>query len=291
MLVRVLGTAAGGGLPQWNCACVGCEAARSTAGGRTQDCLAISGDATAWYLVNASPDIRAQILATPELTPGPARRQTPLRGALLTSAELDHTLGLAALREASDFTVYATASVLRALPLRGVVDPYGGIRWSPVESPGPALDGGLTVEPIPLGRKRPRYAANAQDAPDWVVAYRCTDQRTGGILVYAPCLATWTPEFAAAVDGADAVLVDGSFFTDDEMVDQTGSGGTSRQMGHLPIRDSLGYRSAYPTTRWLYTHLNNTNPALIEGSPQQKMIEAAGAEVATDGLLLEPSHH
>jgi len=284
--IRVLGTAAGGGLPQWNCACAGCQAARSSARTRNQDCLAISGDAVAWHLVNASPDIRAQILATPELAPGPGRRQTPLRGALLTSAELDHTLGLASLREATDFTVYATAPVLRALPVRGVIEPYGGVRWSPLGGSPATLPGGLIVEVVPLGGKRPRYAADAPDAADWVVAYRFTDPRTSGVLVYAPCLAEWTPAFAAALRGADCVLLDGSFFTDQEMTEQTGSGRTSRQMGHLPIRESLAYRSAYPETRWLYTHLNNTNPVLLDGSLQQREVTAAGAEVATDGLLL-----
>lgn len=301
MRVRVLGSAAGGGLPQWNCACEVCTAARSGAfedqpgdasgqgggtGHRTQDCLAISGDGTAWYLVNASPDIRTQILATPELTPGPARRQSPLRGALLTSAELDHTLGLASLREATDFTVYARATVLRALPVRGVIDPYGGVRWAAIECPTIALDGGLTVETVPLGHKRPRYAATAPDAADWVVAYRFTDRRTGGVLVYAPCLAAWTPLLAGAVAGADCVLLDGSFFTDDEMVEQTGAGPTALAMGHLPIRDSLAHRPAHPSTRWLYTHLNNTNPALVESSPQRKLLRHANADLAADGLTL-----
>jgi pyrroloquinoline quinone biosynthesis protein B len=287
MKVRILGTAAGGGLPQWNCACPVCAAARDGAGSRTQDCLAVSGDGQAWYLVNAAPDIRTQILSAPELTPGPGRRQTPLRGALLTSAELDHTLGLAALREATDFTVYATPSVLRALPVRGVIEPYGGIRWSPVESSKLDLPGGLGVEAIPLGRKRPRYAAGAPDAGDWVVGYRVTDQRTGGVLVYAPCFGAWSPALDGALRGAGCALLDGSFYTDDEMVEQTGGGATARAMGHLPIGDSLAYRPRHPSTRWLYTHLNNTNPALLESSPQRKALREADADVAADGMVLD----
>ncbi|PJE95878.1 pyrroloquinoline quinone biosynthesis protein PqqB [Streptomyces carminius] len=287
MRVRVLGTAAGGGLPQWNCACEVCGTARAAAVGRTQDCLAVSGDGTAWWLVNASPDIRAQLLAAPELAPGPARRQTPLRGALLTSAELDHTLGLAALREARDFTVHGTATVLGALPVRGVIDPYGGFRWSPAGDTELELAGGLTVRAVPVGRKRPRYAAGAPDAGDWVVAYRLTDRRTGGVLVYAPCLAAWPPALAAAAEGADCVLLDGSFFTDDEMTERTGAGPTALDMGHLPISDSLAHRASYPSARWLYTHLNNTNPALVADSPQRRAVERAGAEVAADGMLLE----
>ncbi len=287
MRVRILGTAAGGGLPQWNCACDVCAASRATGQGRTQDCLAISGDATNWYLVNASPDIRTQILATPELTPGPGRRQTPLRGALLTSAELDHTLGLASLREATDFTVYATKPVLEALPTRGVIDPYGGIRWCSLEDGRLTLQGGLIVESIPLGHKRPRYAATAPWADDWVVAYRFTDPRSGGVLVYAPCLAVWSPRWEAALDGADCVLLDGSFFTDDEMVDQTGAGPTASAMGHLPISETVAYRSAYPAARWIYTHLNNTNPVLLADSAQRRAVEEAGAEIAADGMVLD----
>jgi pyrroloquinoline quinone biosynthesis protein B len=284
--VRVLGTAAGGGLPQWNCNCPGCAAARDGTGTRTQDCLAVSGDGVAWYLINAGPDIRTQILSAPELTPGPGRRQTPLRGALLTSAELDHTLGLAALREATDFTVYATPSVLQALPFRGAIEPYGGIRWSAVGPSRLDLAGGLSVETIPLGRKRPRYAAGAPDADDWVVGYRLTGHRTGGVLVYAPCLAEWSPALDAALLGAGCVLLDGSFYTDAEMTEQTGGGSSSRDMGHLPICDSLTYRSRHPPIQWLYTHLNNTNPALVETSPQRRALRQANADVATDGMLL-----
>lgn len=284
MKIRVLGTAAGGGLPQWNCACAGCAEAREAGGWRTQDCLAISGDGLAWYLVNASPDIRAQLLAAPELAPGPGRRQTPLRGALLTSAELDHTLGLAALREGT-LTVYATATVLAALPLRGVIDPYGGFRWEPLAGP-LELAGGLSALPVPVGRKRPRYAAGATDAPDWVVAYRITDRNTGGVLVYAPGLAEWTPPFAAALDGTDLVLLDGSFYTDDEMVRRTGAGSTATAMGHLPVVESLAHRHRYPRTRWLYTHLNNTNPLLPRRSPERKTLADADAGVAEDGTVL-----
>jgi pyrroloquinoline quinone biosynthesis protein B len=285
--VLVLGTAAGGGLPQWNCACDTCGNARAAGTGRTQDCLAISGDDATWYLVNASPDIRAQILATPQLAPGPGRRQTPLRGALLTSAELDHTLGLASLREATDFTVYTTATVLEALPLRGVIEPYGQMHWEAIGSEPATLRGGLLATAVPLGRKRPRYADNRPDAADWVVAYRFTDSRTGGVLVYAPGLPNWSPACQAAVRDADCVLLDGSFFTDHEMTEQTGAGPTARYMGHLPIRDSLPYRAAYPATRWIYTHVNNTNPALVSGSVADRTVREAGAELAVDGMEIE----
>jgi pyrroloquinoline quinone biosynthesis protein B len=290
--VRVLGTAAGGGLPQWNCACDTCASARESGAGRTQDCLAVSGDGAAWHLVNASPDIRTQIIAAPELVPGPGRRETPLRGALFTSAELDHTLGLLALREAGEMTVYATATVLGALtdglPVRRIIDPYGGFAWRALAAGEPlALDDRLSVEAVPIGSKRPRYAAALPDAADWVSAYRFTDRQTGGVLVYAPCLAEWSDRVAAALDGAAGLLLDGSFFTDDEMARRAGGGATSRQMGHLPIEESLVHRAAHSRTRWLYTHLNNTNPVLATGSPEHRSMVAAGAEVASDGMLLD----
>jgi pyrroloquinoline quinone biosynthesis protein B len=260
-------------------------AARAADDARTQDCLAISGDGTAWYLVNASPDIRTQILATPELTPGPERRQTPLRGVLFSSAELDHTLGLVALREATALAVFGTPTVLDALPFRELVRPYGGFTWNPLDGP-VLLDGGIEAVGVPIGSKRPRYAAGQPEAPDWVIAYRFTDRRTGGVLVYAPCLAEWTSQIAGAVGGASAVLLDGSFFTDDEMARRTGSGPTARQMGHLPIADSLVRRSGHPDTRWLYTHLNNTNPVLAPDGPEYAAVLASYAEIATDDLLL-----
>jgi pyrroloquinoline quinone biosynthesis protein B len=297
--VRLLGTAAGGGLPQWNCACEECARARQDGPGsipvRAQDGLAVSGDGTGWYLVNASPDIRAQILATPELTPGPGRRETPIRGVLLSSAELDHTLGLVALREGSDLAVYGTAPVLTALgdgfPVRRILEPYGSVSWHVVRPAEPlALDARLWVTAVALGAKRPRYAALADgDAArmDWVVAYRFQDTRTGGAFVYAPCLATWTPAFETAAAGARCVLLDGTCYSNDEMRRRTGTGRTSLQMGHLPIEESLPRLKAYPDTRWLFTHLNNTNPVLTAGSPEHAAVLGAGAEVASDGLTLE----
>ena len=294
--VRVLGTAAGGGLPQWNCACEQCGRARRTGTARSQDCLAVSADGRSWYLVNASPDIRAQVLAAPELTPGPGRRQTPIRGVLFSTAELDHMLGLLALREGGELAVYAPRPVLIALdagfPARRILDPYGAVSWHPVP-PGETvpLDDRLEVVALPLSAKRPRYAADLSLTPqagqDWVVAYRFTDRATGGVLVYAPCLGEWTRPFEAAVGGATCVLLDGTCFTDDEMMRSTGTGRGSRQMGHLPIADSLTQVKAYPQVRTLFTHLNNTNPVLDAGSPEHGAVLAAGAEVAADGLVLE----
>src|SRR5205814_8462584 len=191
--VRFLGTAAGGGLPQWNCACAGCVAARRAGYGRTQDCLAVTADGAAWYLVNASPDLRVQLVAAAELAPGPGLRDTPVRGVLCSTGELDHTLGLVTLREATSLAIYATAPVRAALegpfPVGPVLSRYTTVRWHEVV-PGHwfNLDGGLMVKAVTLGAKRPRYA-DGLPGEDWVVAYRLVDPVTGGVLVYAPCLA------------------------------------------------------------------------------------------------------
>jgi len=262
MRVRVLGSAAGGGLPQWNCACARCTEARRTGAHRTQDCVAVSGDGRAWYLLNASPDLRTQLLAAPELAPGPGPRETPVRGVLFSTAELDHTLGLPMLREAGSLAVYATAPVLTALaPVRRMVDAYTRCGWYEVV-PGKAfdLDGGLSVEAVTVGGKRPRYAAGLPgDA--WVVAYRIRDARTGGTFVYAPCLPAWAPSI---VDNADLVLLDGTFAHEDEMLRATGRDAPARTMGHLPMADSRPLLEA-TGVRYAYTHLNNTNPTADEG--------------------------
>ena len=148
MKVRLLGTAAGGGLPQWNCACAGCVAARRAGVNRTQDCLAVTGDGSAWYLVNASPDLRTQLIAAPELAPGPGLRDTPVRGVLCSTGELDHTLGLITLREAASLQIYATAPVRAALegpfPAGPILSRYTTVEWHDVV-PGAwmNLDGGL----------------------------------------------------------------------------------------------------------------------------------------------------
>jgi len=288
--VRFLGTAAGGGLPQWNCACTGCTLARRTGVGRTQDCLAITGDGSAWYLVNASPDLRTQLVHAPELAPGPGLRDTPLRGVLFTSAELDHTLGVLTLREAASLDIYATAPVRSALegpfPAGPILSGYTTVKWHEVVPGQPvALDGGLTVTGVTLGAKRPRYAAGLP-GEDWVVAYRFVDPATGGVFGYAPCLAQWSDAFASVIEGADAVVLDGTFMYDDEMTRETGlPGRPASSMGHLPIEQTLGKLPS--GTLFLYTHLNNTNPVARPGAPELSRVTEAGAQIAADGQVLE----
>ncbi|WIY06048.1 pyrroloquinoline quinone biosynthesis protein PqqB [Amycolatopsis mongoliensis] len=270
MKVIVLGTAAGGGCPQWNCACRLCAAGLPP---RTQDCVAISADGVGWYLLNCSPDIRAQILSTPALRAGPGPRETPLRGVLLTDAELDHSLGLLMLREAGGLPVFAPDAVLSALsPFRAIIDGYGG--WTSL-----ADLPGLRVDVLPVSDKKPKYVSSAGDGP-WVVAYRISDLATGGALVYAPCLKSWPDGFDAFVEDASLVLLDGTFHAPGEM---TGVGGPDQiAMGHLPITASLARIAGRPG-RWAFTHLNNTNPVLDPASAEHAAVVSAGALLPADG--------
>lgn len=272
MRIRILGSAAGGGAPQWNCACGTCRHARGTGTDRLQDTVAITGDGSAWYLLNASPDIRTQILAAPDLAAGPGPRETPLRGVLLTTAELDHTLGLLSLREAVSLTVYATAAVTAALttafPVAPTLARYTRLDWRPL--PGAlTLDGGLTVTRLTVGAKRPRYASGMA-GEDWTSALRLTDAGTGRSFVYATCLPSWSDDFDEFVRGADEVLLDGTFVTDDELTRTTGRPGSALSMGHLPIEESRHHTARHPGTTFRYSHLNNTNPSV-------------GDDIAADG--------
>ncbi len=282
MRVVVLGTAAGGGFPQWNCACRLCVACRAgDVPARTQDCLAVSaGDG--WYLVNASPDIRAQVLAAPVLAPGPGPRETPLRGALLTDAELDHTMGLLMLREGGGLRVSGPPAVLSALgSVRDTAARYGSWEWSAT----PDLPG-LTVSTFPVSDKKPKYAASVAEPGPWVVAYRIADPATGGVLVYAPCLRTWPDGFDEFVDGASSVLLDGTFFSPAEMAGTGTSTSAQRAMGHVPIDGpdgSLARIAKHTGIRWCYTHLNNTNPVLDSRSPEHATVRDAGVEIPLDG--------
>jgi pyrroloquinoline quinone biosynthesis protein B len=288
----LLGTTAGGGFPQWNCACGLCVRARSgSLPSRSQDCLAISGDGTDWWLVNASPDIRIQLAACALLNPGPGPRETPLRGALFTDAELDHTLGLLTLRGGAGLTVWAPDTVLHALKdqfdLRTVIDGYAPLAWREVE-PGRPFDlGGLQVTAIPISGKRPKYALSSTVDGSWVVAYRFFDPVTGGVLVYAPCLASWPAGFDEVMAGARCLLLDGTFYAASEMGSATGSSSGQAAMGHLPISASLPELRRFPSVRRIYTHLNNTNPVLDPSSEESAKLREAGVEVPLDGTVIE----
>lgn len=289
MRVVLLGTAAGGGFPQWNCACALCAAARDgKLPSRTQECVAVTGNARDWWLLNASPDIRTQLTATAVLRPGPGPRDTPLRGVLLTDAEPHHVAGLTVLRGATGLKVYAPRPVLSALtPARAVLDHYAPWDWSDsLAEGGFVLAGGLVVTAHPMGVKPPTYVLPSPPDEGWVTAYRIEDLATGGALVYAPRVAAWTDTLDDLLTAADCAVLDGTFFAADEMGTTARAGARRRAMGHLPVsgpRGSLIALARHPGVRRIYTHLNNTNPLLDPRSAARAQVSAAGVEVLMDG--------
>ncbi|GHC58025.1 pyrroloquinoline quinone biosynthesis protein PqqB [Streptomyces flavofungini] len=302
MLLQVLGTAAGGGLPQWNCACPGCAGARAhPERRRLHASLALRASPGRWYLINATPDIGEQIEACPELlpAPGPAAdtRLSPLAGVVLTDAELDHTLGIARLREARDgVDVLATAPVLDAvrdrLGLGAVLDPYTRTRWRELTGARQQLNdhSAVRVDAVRVSAKRPRYAAGlGPDDAAWSVALRLHDTGTGRTVLYAPALAAWTDAFEEAAREADVVLVDGTFWGEEEPRRAGFSDRTATGMGHLPIAGPGGtaHRLAGLPGRCLYTHLNNTNPLGDPDAEQHKQLADWGLEVARDRMVIE----
>jgi len=297
--VRVLGSAAGGGFPQWNCTCPPCRAVRDgsrPARPRTQSSVAVSPDYRRWLLLNASPDIHAQIESCPALHPsgGPnGGRVVPLRAVLLTDAELDHTLGLLLLREGRGLIIHATAATRDTLydgtSLLRTLDAYCPAQWQPVvpEADVPLGDGlSYRAFDVPT-TKRARFGP--AQGKGRVVGYRLTDERSGRSLVYLPGV----QELAAVrdqLDGCACLLIDGTCWRDDELIRLGLAGKTAREMGHLPIDGpggSLEQLSPLPIERKIYIHINNTNPILLEDSPERRVVEQHGMEVAVDGLELQ----
>jgi pyrroloquinoline quinone biosynthesis protein B len=293
MFLRVLGAAAGGGYPQWNCDCPTCRAVRDgtrPARPRTQSSVAVSADGRRWFLVNASPDVLTQIEATPALHPR-ADRTTPLAAVLLTDGELDHTLGLLLLREGRTLHLHASASVHEVLRsgtgLLGTLEKYCPVEWHEVV-PGAdvALDDDLSYRAFDVPTtKRDRFGTGS--GPGRVVGYRFTDRRSGRSAVHLPGVQDLLPQVLEQLDDCACLLVDGTCWDDDELVRLGLSAKTSRSMGHLPIAGpdgSLARLAVLPIERKVYLHMNNTNPVLLEDSPQRREVEARGMEVAVDGL-------
>jgi pyrroloquinoline quinone biosynthesis protein B len=303
MLLHLLGTAAGGGFPQWNCNCENCRGVRTgtvRATPRLQAGLALSADGHRWFLVGASPDIRLQIESFPPLKPRGPVRGSPLEGVLLASADLDHILGLLMLREGGQLAIHATRAVQSALTegltVRPVLERYGDRVWvEPAVDPEPLRlrDGtpsGLLYQAFPVPGKPPRYRdGHAAPDPGDCVGYRIEDQKTGGKLVVLHGTARLDRTVFRHLEGCDAALFDGTFWSEHEM-SQTGAGnGTASEMGHLPIGGSdgsLARLGALPIAHKIYWHINNTNPILRDDSPERRAVDEAGLKVGWDGLEL-----
>ena len=289
----VLGSAAGGGYPQWNCRCSVCALAWEgdpRVKRRTQSSIAVETGQGLWTLFNASPDLRSQILATPQIQPT-GLRETPIRSVALTNGDVDHVDGLITLRERSPLTLYGTPEILGILdanPVYGVLA-KDMVAKSPVTLGAPFAIDEATVEFFGVPGKVPLYLETESlvigDVGGETVG---VDIRRGDTrLVYIPGCAVVNDDVLARVDGADALLFDGTVFEDDEMR-QAGVGvKTGRRMGHAPMSGEGGSLDAFKGVnvgRKIYIHINNTNPVLISGSPERRAVEAAGWEVSEDGM-------
>ena len=301
MKVHVLGSAAGGGFPQWNCNCRNCRGWREgqvRAQARTQSSIAVSADHERWLLFNASPDILQQLRDWPAVQPARALRDTAIGAILLMDAQIDHTTGLYMLREhRQPWDIWCTEPVQRDLrqgnPLFNVLGHYSGVAWHemPLGAPGftvPTVPG-LQLQALPLSSNAPPYSPR-RDCPDAAdnVGMLVTDPRTGGTLFYAPGLGQMEDHVWAAMQQADCVLVDGTMWTDHEMIELGASQRSARAMGHLPQsgpEGMLSWLQRLPArTRKVLIHINNTNPILDEDSPQRAELDRLGVEVATDGM-------
>lgn len=272
-------------------------AVRATA--RTQECVAVSADGQAWFLLNASPEIRAQIESFPPLHPR-APRHSPAAGIVLTSGDLDHCLGLLSLRESYPLTVYATDRVRRGFTegnvlYRTLLRFPGQVTWR-VLKPGHeeeiTADGrptGLVLSAIAVPGKLPIHLEGLLPAdPEDNVALRIRESRTGRTLVYAPAVGAVTPAVRAVLEGADCLFFDGTFWSNDELPAQGLGTQRAEDMAHVPVggpKGSMAVLGPVPgARRWIYIHVNNTNPLLREDSPERQAVDRQGWEVAYDGM-------
>jgi pyrroloquinoline quinone biosynthesis protein B len=290
----VLGAAAGGGFPQWNCNCDVCRlawAGDKRVRPRTQASLAVTSDGRRWTLVNASPDLRAQIQATPQLHPREDARASPIAAVVLTGAEIDQTAGLLSLRERSPFLLYATAATLAAIsdnPMFGVLSTDVVTRRAITPGERFALASGMEAELFIVPGKLPLYLEG--EDPDIKsetganVGVELCDGRSR--IAYVPGAAAVTPVLRERLARADVLLFDGTLFADDEMIRTETGKKSGRRMGHLPINGPDGSLAALAglSSRRIFVHINNTNPLLVDGSPERARVAAAGWEVAEDGM-------
>lgn len=308
MLIRVLGSAAGGGFPQWNCNGPHSTAVRNRKPGyqpRTQSSLAVSADGQHWALLNASPDLRQQISDNPVLWPRPdgGPRNSPIKAVVLTNGDVDHIIGLINLREAQPFTVYASDRVLATLAANSVfnvlaADKVPRIQLAfgrPTTLAGDGVDLGITVEPFPVPGKvalyledssKPGYGSEEGDT----IGLKVTDARSGRAFFYVPGCAAMDAALRSRLQGAALVLFDGTLFTEDEMIRQGLMAKTGSRMGHMNMSGPGGSMEAFAALgvgRRVYVHINNSNPVLDENSAERKAVEAAGWEVGYDGMEIE----
>ncbi|WP_027556773.1 pyrroloquinoline quinone biosynthesis protein PqqB [Bradyrhizobium sp. Cp5.3] len=301
--VVVLGAAAGGGVPQWNCGCEGCRAARASGHElqRTQASVAFSGDGAHWFLINASPDLRQQLNATPQLHPkAGALRHTPIAGVILTNGEVDAVAGLLSMREGSPFTIYAHEKVLAILKANSIFNVVNeknvgrqpiGIR-EPFEPRLPdGARSGIEVLPFAVPGKSAWYLEGkahpgGETGDGDTLGLKITDKSTGKSFYFLAACAEVTDALKAEIDGAALVFFDGTVWQDDEMI-RCGLGHkTGKSMGHVAMSGGDGAIARLADLnidRKIFLHINNSNPALLPGSIERKATEQAGWQIPADG--------
>src|SRR6266550_8469763 len=304
MRIEILGSAAGGGFPQWNCGCRNCQAIRAGSfqgKSRTQTQVAISKDGRSWFLLNASPDLRQQIEATSPLHPRRDGRDSPIAGVLLTSGDLDQITGLLSLRELQPFRIYCTASLRHILREENSVFAMLNrvpqqVAWTDV-SPGSSFplvtvagnDSGLCCEVFSLGSRYPRYVGDhslTKLSPSEALLGLIVKSPSGERLAYLPAVPEVDNQLLERLQSVDLLLFDGTFWSDDELIKVQGGGATAREMGHIPVSSkegSLFKLQKLQRPRKIFVHVNNTNPMLDESSPEYREVRAAGWEIAEDG--------
>lgn len=300
MRIRILGSAAGGGFPQWNCNCDNCRGVRDgsiAAKPRNQSSIAISANNEDWVLFNASPDIRAQLESFPALQPARARRDTAIAAILLVDAQIDHTTGLLLLREhTKPWDVYCTAAVKEDLttgfPVFNILAHFRGVNWHEVLTDESEFTisqaAGLAFTAVPLKSEAPPYSPHRHNTvPGDNIGVRVRNLSTGTNLFYAPGLGEIDEHIERYMREADCVLVDGTLWTDDEMIRGGFSDKRGIDMGHLDQSGQGGIverLSRLQRPRKVLIHINNTNPILNEQSEQRQLLNDAGIEVAEDGM-------
>ncbi len=302
MRIHVLGSAAGGGFPQWNCGCPNCRSVREGSVDRrprTQTCVAITTDGDTWFLLGASPEIRGQIESFPSLHPRTVRH-SPIAGIVLTNGDLDHCLGLFSLREFQPLQIYATDQVRRGLTednvLYRTLDRFPGqMTWRPLklecECPLLTAEGkpsGLTIAAIPVPGKVPLHLeGRLHPDPEDNVGLVICEVASARIVAYVPGVAARTRELDRILQEADCIFFDGTFWSSDELIALGLAQRRAEEMAHWPVggpTGSLHMLAKMSASSRILIHINNTNPILHEGSPERRQVDAAGIEVAYDGM-------
>ena len=303
MQIKILGSGAGGGFPQWNCNCTNCRQVRSgelNGIPRSQSQVALSADNEKWILLNASPDLREQLMRDPSFHPNSRSntevRSTPIQSIVLTNADLDHVLGLLLMRESQKLRIYSTRQVKKILletnSIFGMLQQsQGQIEWEEIELekklPLRNVDGsetGLQMTAYSLGEKLPRYAEGMKglNAAEGTIGL-VIEGKSGKNFGFFPSVSDWSLQLESQLKNLDLVFFDGTFYEENELQESCPTARTAKQMGHLPINQSLPFLQSLDVDRKVYFHINNTNPILNESSLAHSKVREGGVEIGYDG--------